>query len=113
MEKRLKTAIAFLKDKESFRVGDLLLAINEAEGMQVTGWSQYTNIRNLSKAICLEELSEVKQIFSDMLSSSEELRMFVIDKEIEYHLNYDDNGKASISICSEKHQVLKWYIDLK
>lgn len=47
------------------------------------------------------------------VKSSEELRMFITDKEVEYYLSYDDNGKASINLCSEKHQVLKWYIDLK
>lgn len=112
MENRLNTAIAFLKDKESFTVGSLRLGVNDAGNIQVTVWSQYTDIKNLNKAICLRELSEIKQIFSDMLESSEELRKFVRGKTIEYYLDFDDYGKGSIGICAEKHNHVKWYMDL-
>ena len=81
--------------------------------MQVTGWSNYNDIRNLRKDVCLQELGEIKLLFGNMLMSSEELTRFVKDKEIEYCLGFDDYGKASVSICSERHNHVKWYIDLK
>ena len=42
----IKTAIEFLKQGESFRVGDLRLEIEE-NIFSVTGWSQYLNIESL------------------------------------------------------------------
>ena len=113
MQSRIKAAIEFLKDNQSFLVGDLRLGVSATGDVQVSGWSHYKDFRSLSKAACLEELSEVKQIFSDMLMSSEDLRRFIEDKAIEYCLNFDDYGKASIGICSEKHNHIKWYVDLK
>src|SRR6478672_1043266 len=100
MKSRIKAAIEFLKDNKSFLVGNLRLSVNETGDVQVTGWSHYTDFRNLSKVACLKELSEVKQMFADMLLSSEDLRRFVKDKTIEYCLDFDEYGKASIGICS-------------
>jgi len=82
MKDRIKAAIEFLKHDQSFLVDDLRLSINKTGDLQVTGWSQYIDFRNLNKAVCLDELNEVKQMFSDMLSSSEDLRRFVKDKAI-------------------------------
>ncbi|MBS1780157.1 MAG: hypothetical protein JST70_12570 [Bacteroidetes bacterium] len=113
MQNRIKTAIEFLKDGQSFTVEDLRLGINEKGEMQVTGWSRYTEFRNLSKAACLEELNEVKHFFSDMLMMSDDLRRFVKDKSIEYSLYFDNYGKSSIGICSEKNNQIKWCIDLE
>lgn len=113
MEGRIKAVIKFLKNNQSLLVGDLRLGVSATGDVQVTGWSHYTGIRNLSKAVCLEELIEVKQKFSDMLMSSEDLRRFINDKVIEYCLYFDDYGKTSIGICSEKNNHIKWYFDLK
>lgn len=113
MESRIKLAIEFLKHNQSFLVGDLRLSVNATGGMQITGWSHYTDFRNLSKAFYLEELNAVKQMFSDVLMSSEDLKRFVKGKEIEYYLDFDDYGKASVGICSEKHNHIKWYIALR
>jgi hypothetical protein len=112
MLSRIKSAIDFLRDKQSVQVGDLRLGINDAGDVQVTGWSNYTDFRNLNRAICLRELQEIKNIFFEMLASSEELRAFVKGKVVEYNLDYDDYGKGSIGICSERNELLLWHIEM-
>ena len=101
---RIKTAIEFLKDGQSFSVGDLRLEI-ENKIVTVTGWSQYSYIENLTKHQALKELDEIKISFKRMLDTSTELRNFIADKKIEYNLYFDDYGKGSIIICSEKDGV--------
>jgi hypothetical protein len=112
MENRIKIALEFLKDGQSFTVGDLRLGMSSSNLLTITGWSRYLNFSNLTKGNSLNELAEVKDIFSDMVTSSDDLKRFIVDKSIEYILCYDDGGKASIDICSEIDGIVKWKIEL-
>jgi len=109
---RIKTAVEFLKDGQSFSVGDLRLGI-ERNIINVTGWSQYSNLENLTKHIALKELDEIKTLFQQMIDASPELRIFIVGKKIEYNLYFDDYGKGSIIICSENDRALKWEMEFK
>lgn len=113
MENRIKIALEFLKDGQSFTVGDLRLGLSSSNLLTITGWSQYLNFSNITKGNSLNELSEIRDIFSDMVAASDNLKRFIVDKSIEYILCYDDGGKASIDICSEKDGILKWQVELK
>lgn len=113
MENRIKTALEFLKDGQFFTVGDLRLSMGNSNLLTVTGWSQYLNFSNLTKANSLSELTEIKNVFSDMIAASDDLKRFIVDKSIEYVLCYDDGGKASIDICSEMDGVMKWKVELR
>lgn len=108
MQNRLDIAVNFLKDGKSFKVDDLLLSVSEANDVEVTGWSQYTNIQNISKQIALRELQEVKLLFTQMLHSSFELTNFIKARTLVFNLWFDDYGKASVGICSEKNGVVTW-----
>lgn len=112
MENRIKIALEFLKDGQSFSVGNLRLGMSSSNLLTVIGWSQYLNFSNLTKANSLSELTEIKNIFSDMIAASDDLRRFIVDKSIEYVLCYDDGGKASIDICSEMDGVINWKVEL-
>lgn len=109
---RIKTAVEFLKEGQSFGVGDLRLGI-ENNTITVTGWSQYSNIENLTKHQALQELEEIEILFARMIDAFTELRNFIGDKKMEDNLNFDDYGKGSFSICSEKNRTVKWEMDLK
>ncbi len=113
MNKKLEIAIEFLKNGQSFTVDDLRLEIVDGNSFVVTGWSRYLNFSSLNKEKSIEELSEIKTVFSSMLETSNNLKDFISDKSIEYKLCFDDGGKASIDICSEKHGILKWLTELK
>lgn len=110
---RIEIALDFLRDGKSFTVCGLLLEANSYNTLVVKGWSDFLNFSNLSKKLCLSELKEIKEVFSEMVNSSSNLGKFIEDKEIEYVLCYDDAGKASIDICTEKNEIVKWNVELK
>lgn len=112
MKERIKIALEFLKNGQSFTVGDLRFSMSSPDLLSVTGWSQYLNFSNLSKANSLNELAEIKKIFSDMVVASDDLKGFISNKSIEYVLCYDDGGKASIDICSEMDGHITWKVQL-
>ncbi len=113
MERRIKIALEFLKDGHYFSVGDLRLGVKGSDIVVVTGWSKYTNFTDLSKEKCLKELMEIKSQFASMVDSSQDLRVFIENKSIEYSFAYDDHEKGSTPICSERYGVVEWDIDLK
>ena len=113
MEERIRTALEFLKDGQSFTVGELRLGAEKPGVIEVTGWSQYTNFANLTKQQCLRELEEFKALFYKMVDASPELKDFIKDKSTEFNLYFDDYGKGSIGLCSEKEKKVTWEADIK
>lgn len=113
MEDRLKTEVEFIKDGQSFKVGDLQLGVENPGVIEVIGWSQYTYFANLTKQQCLRELEEIKVLFYKMVDASPELKNFIKDKSVEFTLCFDDYGKGSIGLCSEKKGRIKWEVELK
>lgn len=109
---RIKTAVEFLKDGQSFKVDALRLGI-AANVIEVAGWSQYIYLDNLTKKQSLTELEEIKALFFKMVDTSLDLKNFILGKIIEYVLYFDDYGKGSIIICSERDNVVKWEIELR
>lgn len=109
---RIQLAIDCLKEGQTFIVEGLKFELEE-KNFIVIGWSEYLNLSSLTKETSLEELNRVKTLFSDMVDSSLAFEKFMIDKTIEYRLYYDDAGKASIPICSEKHNVISWNVNLE
>ena len=109
---RIKTAVAFLNNGQSFKVCDLRLGMNGKNDMYVTGWSQFLNLENLTRSQALKELNAIKSLFKQMVDLSQELEAFIQDKRIEYNhaFNY---GMGAICICSEKEGVVEWGTDLK
>jgi len=112
-DNRTKIALEFLKDGQSFTVGKLCLGMSSSNLLTVTGWSKSLNFLNLTKSKSLNELAEIKDIFSNMVAASDDLKRFIVDKSIEYTLCYDDGGKASIDICYEIDGITKWKVELK
>ena len=110
---RIRTAVDFLKDGQSFKLGDLTLGITDNGDVYVTGWTQYINIENLTRDIALYELKEIKELFERMTHHSPELKRFTVDRVVKYNLAYDDSGKVGIGICEEVNGKLTWIMDLK
>jgi hypothetical protein len=100
-------ALNLLKDGQSLTIGDLRLGIEESGSMYITGWTQYLDINNLSKAKALQELSEIKALFYDMVSDSKELEIFIVGKSLKFNLAFN-YGKGGFGICSEKNGIITW-----
>lgn len=112
MENRIKMAVEFLKDGQSFKVGDLRLGVENPGSVYVTGWSTYNNLENLTKQIALKELQEIKGLFQKMVNASPELKEFIQYKSVEFNLAFD-YGQGAIGVCSEKDEKIVWETDLK
>ncbi|TXJ22929.1 MAG: hypothetical protein E6Q24_19525 [Chitinophagaceae bacterium] len=110
---RMLAAIDFLRNGQSFNIGNIRLGISDLGGIEVAGWSQFKNIENLTKSFSLRELQDLKDEFNEILLSSPSLKTFIKNKNIEFALYFDDYGKASIAICSERDGVLKWCLNLE
>ena len=113
MKERIRTALEFLKDNQSFTVGELSLGAEKPGVIEIMGWSRYKNFINLTKQGSLKELEEIKAIFYKMVDISPDLKDFIENKSIEFHLCFDDYGKGSVGICSEKNEILTWEVDLR
>lgn len=109
---RIKTAIEFLKDGLPFKVGELYLGISEDNILNVTGASQYIDLKNITKQGAIKELEEIKLMFEKMTSVSFELKNFVSNKKVKFNLDFD-YGMGDIRICSELNGILKWEADIK
>jgi len=108
MENKIDIAIEYMSENRSFKVGDLRLGANDLNEIEVAGWSNYLDLKNITKQIAFKELQEIKSIFSKMLEGSDNLKSFLIGKNIKYVLYYDDAGKASITICTEENGIIVW-----
>jgi len=113
MEERMKGALILLKAGKFFNVGGLKLSAEKKGVIEVTGWSHYNIFSNLTKTECLKELEEIKFLFKKMIENFSDLKSFIIDRDINYNLDFDDSGKGSIGICSEKKGILVWETELK
>lgn len=71
------------------------------------------HFENISKKTIAQELEDLKISFSDLSKSFNELNDLVKlnNLTIEYHIAYDDGGKAGIGLCSEIGGVINWYIE--
>ena len=109
---RLTAAIECLKEGQHFRFGDFLLYLKDTNTVIVMGWTRFAHLENLTKGLATNELTDVKQGFSQMALASNELTEFINEKTLVYALGYD-TGKASVEICHEKAGQIVWRIDLK
>jgi hypothetical protein len=109
---KIRNAIDFLKDGQSFTVNGLRLT-TEKQTIIVVGWSEYIHFENLTRYQSIKELEEIKLLFHKMIQISLELKEFVKNKNVSYKLWYDDSGKASIPICAEINGIFIWETEIK
>jgi len=109
---RIKSAIVLLKDGHPFKVGDLTFGCKDNKHISVTGWTVCNDLKKLTKDKALTELSEIKELFNNMLSVSPELSDFIKYRQVEYSLDYD-YGMGGLGICNEINGQIKWTAELK
>lgn len=112
MKDRVDLIIELLKEGKPGNIGDLRLEPKGKDHLVVIGWSQYLNFTNITIAGSIKELEEIKLLFASLLRHSDEIRRFTINREIEYKLCFDDAGKTSIDICTERNSIVKWSIKI-
>lgn len=58
----------------------------------------------------MAELDAIKSAFCDLESISSEFWNFIKDKPKQFCLSFDDYGKTSIAICSDKDGIIEFYV---
>jgi|SRR6185312_13033446 len=104
------TVIELLKSGHPCSIGDIQLDTNKLGEITITGFSKYNNLKNITKEIALKELGETKSIYIGMVEVSNEMKIFTQGRPVIFNLNYDDAGKTSLLICSEKNGLIDWKI---
>jgi hypothetical protein len=112
LDHRIKTAIILLSDGHAINVGDLSFGCKDKNHFSVTGWTNNNNLESVTRQSAINELQEIKSLFSKMVASSSELADFIKVRQVEYYLGYD-YGMGAIGICSEKKGELNWETILK
>jgi len=100
----LKKALEFLKLEKPFIIDGLSID-SKSNILEVTGWSQFQHLENITITIATQELQSVKEQFEALVQESSELVEFMQNKAIEYYLHFDDYGKASVEIGREINNV--------
>ncbi len=67
----------------------------------------------LADVTSVAAMEEIKALFYKMVDASPELKDFIKDKSAEFTLCFDDYGKGSIGLCSEKEKKITWEADIK
>jgi|GEM_PF-1182252 len=106
--RKIDMEMEFLREGKPSQLGVLRFELESPGHLKVIGWSQYVNFSNITRRIALQELEEVKTAFYEMIEELPELKEFSSDKKLDFNLWYDDSGKASVRICSEKDGNVSW-----
>jgi hypothetical protein len=93
-------------DSATFNETHFLLSGNS---LDVTAWSSYMHIENITKQTSEKELIELKFYVKGLCEDHSKLNEFLITKHISYSLCYD-SGKAGITICKENNNQITWFI---
>ena len=112
-DETIRQRIWLIPEGIPLKLDNITIRTNESGKLLVTGWTHTINFNNISKENILQELDDLKSSFSDLSNSFPELDNIVKGNglTIEYHMAYDDSGKAGIGICAEIKGHLIWYID--
>ena len=112
-DETIRQRIWLIPDGIPLKLDNITIRTNDSGKLLVTSWTKTIDFNNISKEDILQELDDLKSSFSDLSNSFPELNDMVKgnDLTIEYHMAYDDAGKAGIGICSEIAGHINWYID--
>lgn len=101
-----------IADGIPLRLDNCTIRINDNGRLLVIGWTDTTYFENITKDKVIQELNELKKNFKNLSESVPDL-LTLIDSNnltIEFHMHFDDNGKAGIGLCSEIGGQINWYI---
>jgi hypothetical protein len=112
-DENVRKRIWLIPDGIPLRLDNITIRTSDSNKLLVTGWTNTINFSRISKENILQELVDLKSSFSDLAKTFPELSDIVKgnDLTIEYHIAYDDSGKAGIGLCSEIEGKINWYIN--
>jgi hypothetical protein len=109
---KLTERIWRMADGIPLRLDNCTIRINDNGRLLVTGWTDTIYFENINKDKVIQELNELKGNFKTISESVPDLVTIIESNNltIEFHMLFDDNGKAGIGLCSEIDGQINWYI---
>jgi hypothetical protein len=101
--------VEFLKEHISFRVGDYVLGVTDANTIFINGYSNHISLANLSKTKAIQEFYEMKDCFMLHMKDAKFFLDYVKNKNLEYNLVLDTGG-GGIIICKERKGSLEVFV---
>ncbi|WP_375238804.1 hypothetical protein [Aurantibacter sp.] len=111
-KKQLKGKIYKLADGVPLKLDRMTINLLDSNKLLVTSWINTIDFKSITKDLVNKELIELKALFSELMSSFNEFDIILTSNNlsIEYHIAFDDSGKAGIGLCSELDGKINWYI---
>ena len=109
---QLRERIWKIADGIPLRLDNCTIKTNDSGRLLVIGWTDTMYFENISKGKVFQELNELKENFKKLADSFPDLVTIIKsnDLTIEFHMQFDDNGKAGVGLCSEIDGQINWYI---
>lgn len=109
---QLKERIWKIADGIPLRLDNCTIRINDNGSLLVTGWTDTIYFENITKDKVIQELNDLKDNFKKFSDAFPDLTKIINSNNlnIEFHMQFDDNGKAGVGLCSEIGGQLNWYI---
>jgi hypothetical protein len=109
----IRKRIWLIADGVPLKLGNMTIRTTDSGKLLVTGWTDSIHFENISRKKIAQELEDIKISFSELSKSFAELNDLVKlnNLTIEYHMAYDDSGKAGIGLCSEIGGITNWYFE--
>ena len=109
---QLKERIWKIPDGIPLRLDNCTIRISDNGRLLITGWTDTIYFENITKDKVMQELNELKDNFKTLSKLAPDLVALIdnINLTVEFHMQFNDNGKAGIGLCSEIDGQLNWYI---
>ena len=102
----------FLSQGQAFSVDGLRFEVVGNDLIEIIGWSNYTHLRSITRAIALQELEAIQVHFKNLLERFKSLSDFFERKSLKYSLWFDDYSNGSLVICSIFEETIEWLISI-
>jgi len=111
-EENMNKRIWLIAEGIPLKLDSMTIQMSDSGKLLVTGWTNTFNFGNITKENILQELDDLKSSFLDISERFPALNDIIKGNNltIEYHMTYDDSGKAGIGLCSEIEGKLSWNI---
>ena len=106
-EYNLTNIITLLDNYERVKLGDITLIKADDKNISVLGWTNYNDIKNVTKDIAKKELEEIKGLYQKLLDTSSDFKKYMLDKSPIFELCYD-YGMGGLLVCSIINDKFVW-----
>lgn len=97
---RLDAAVEFLRDSNTFKVGEYVVGMLDRHTVFVNCYSSYTYIDSMTRELAFAEFMRMRTHFISLIHATKVFAQFVQAKKIQYNLVLDTGG-AGVTVCTE------------